>query len=189
MPEDATARSVRPMPGRGDVGSVGSAAERTAAPLRHAEWTATVRGSDLVIVLTGDWTVRQTGVEADVAAQVIPGKAPRTLVFDAKALGQWDSALIVFLWDLQAAAARFQIEFDESGLPEPARRLLALASVEATHETRHSPHESLLYRTGLGIISSWREVAGVLDLVGDTLLRVGPAFRGRGGLRRIDVVD
>ena len=191
--EDGTAWNIRTSPGYGDtgvdVGHMGTVPERTAAPLRRAEWTARVKGSDLVIVLTGDWIARQTGVAADVAALLRPGNAPRTLMFEATALGRWDSALIVFLWDLQAAAASLQIAFDESGLPEPARRLLALASVEVEPEATRTTRETLPERTGRHVIAAWAEVVEVSDLVGDTMLRAWPAFAGRGGLRRSDVLE
>jgi phospholipid/cholesterol/gamma-HCH transport system permease protein len=188
--EDRTAKNIRPSPEYVDAGSLATSAEPTAAAPRRAAWAARVQGSDLVIVLAGDWLARQTGVAEDMERHVRPGGASRTLLFEATALGHWDSALIVFLWDLQAVAARLQIAFDESGLPEPARRLLALASVESAHEAaKHAPRETLLHRTGQGVITGWHEVVEVLDLLGDTLLRAGPAFAGRGGLRHVDVLE
>src|ERR1700722_16983449 len=105
--------------------AVETVAERTEAPLTWSGWTTCVQGSDLVIILAGDWIVRQTGVAADVARYLRQNETSRTLTFDAKSLGHWDSALIVFLWDLQAEAARLEIGFDPYGLPEPARQLLA----------------------------------------------------------------
>jgi phospholipid/cholesterol/gamma-HCH transport system permease protein len=191
MPDDPIRHTQlrRPETEDGPIRDVGSVAQQTATSVRPAAWTARVDGSDLVIVLTGDWIARQTGMAADVAEHLVPGKTPRNLMFEATSLGHWDSALIVFLWDLQAAAARLQIGFDESGLPEPARRLLALASGEVVPEAKAATRETLLDRIGRGVIAAWVEVVEVLDLLGDTLLRAWPAFAGRGGLRRMDVLD
>jgi phospholipid/cholesterol/gamma-HCH transport system permease protein len=142
-----------------------------------------------VIVLIGDWIVRQTGVATDVANHIFRSGTPRTLAFDSTSLGRWDSALIVFLWDLQAAAARFEIEFDASGLPAPARQLLALASVEVVPEVKPAARKTLLDWIGRRAITAWAEIAEDVDLVGNTMLRAWPAFSGRGGLRCLDVLD
>ena len=172
-----------------NIGVAESVAERTADPLSQTGWTVRVQGTDLVIVLAGDWIVRQTGVAASVAKYLLQNQTPRTLMFDATSLGHWDSALIVFLWDLQTEAARFEIEFDLSGLPEPARQLLALASVQVAPKAPPAAREELLDWTGRRAITYWSEVVEVAKLIGETMLRAWPALRGRGGLRRVDVVD
>jgi len=172
-----------------NIGAAETVAEPTADPLSQTGWTVRVQGSDLVIVLTGDWIVRQTGVAANVARYLFQNETSRTLKFDATSLGHWDSALIVFLWDLQTEAARFEIEFDLSGLPEPARQLLALASVQVAPKAPPAARTDLLDWTGRRAITCWSEVVEVARLVGETMLRAWPALRGRGGLRRVDVVD
>ncbi|HEX3993017.1 MAG TPA: ABC transporter permease [Acetobacteraceae bacterium] len=142
-----------------------------------------------MIVLTGDWIARQTGVVACATEQILASKRPRALLFDARRLGRWDSALIVFLWELQAQAAKFEIEFNQDGLPEPACKLIALASIEVMPETKHAASQGLLAWTGRYVMAGWSEVVEILILVGSTMLRTGPAFSGRGGLRRLDVLD
>ena len=114
----------------GNIGATEGAAKPMADPRKPTGWTVRIQSSHMVIVLAGDWIVRQTGVTANVAKYLLQSETSRTLMFDTTSLGHWDSALIVFLWDLQAEAARFEIAFDPSGLPEPARQLLALASVQ-----------------------------------------------------------
>ncbi len=170
-------------------GAATVAAEPATASVTPAGWSARPQGSDLVIVLTGDWIARQTGVVAAVTEQILASKRPRAILFDAKRLGRWDSALIVFLWELQAQAAKFEIEFNQAGLPEPARKLIALASIEVMPETKHRASEGLLTWTGGHVMTGWSEVVEVLTLVGSTMLRTWPAFAGRGGLRRLDVLE
>jgi phospholipid/cholesterol/gamma-HCH transport system permease protein len=196
-PKDEVDRNTRPLAHRrpnggdlrADAGSDEIVLERSADPFSRTGWTVRVQGSGLVVVLTGDWIVRRTGVVANVARYLVQSATSRTLMFDATSLGHWDSALIVFLWDLQAAATRFEIEFDPSGLPEPARQLLALASVEIAPEAIPAARVELLDWTGRRAIICWSEAVEVARLVGDTALRAWPALRGRGGLRRVDVVD
>jgi phospholipid/cholesterol/gamma-HCH transport system permease protein len=172
-----------------DAVPAGDAPEQTTASVKSAGWTARPQGPDLLIVLSGDWLARLTGVMPTAAEHILTSKTPRALLFDTKGLGRWDSALIVFLWDLQAQAAKFAVEFDQTGLPEPARKLMALASIEVMPEANHAVSEGLLVWTGRRVIAGWSEVGEILTLVGSTMLRAWPALRGRGGLRRLDVLD
>ena len=108
---------------------------------RHAVppgWRLERRGlEDAELWLTGDWVARETGLrDATTARQVLAtaGGAVR-LRFRTDGLGRWDSALIAFLQALRRAAAETpaagaepRTELDETGLPEAARRLLALAA-------------------------------------------------------------
>jgi phospholipid/cholesterol/gamma-HCH transport system permease protein len=159
------------------------------AALTGFGWTARERGPDRVVVLTGDWIARETGTEATAAEPLLTSRSLRTISFDATQLGHWDSALIVFLWDLRARAAGLRVAFDQSGLPQPAQRLLALASIDAVPEEKPAAHEGLPVWVGRSVIAGWSEIVEVLALVGDTVLRALPALRGRGGLRPSDVLD
>jgi phospholipid/cholesterol/gamma-HCH transport system permease protein len=170
-------------------GAATVAAEPATASVKPVLWSAHPRGSDLVIVLTGDWIARQTGVVPCATEQILASQRPRAILFDAKRLGRWDSALIVFLWELQAQAAKFEIEFNQAGLPEPARKLIALASIEVMPETKHVVSEGLLAWTGRQVMAGLSEMDEILALVGSTMLRTWPAFAGRGGLRRLDVLE
>ena len=97
-------------------------------PVEGSGWTARTQGTDIVIVLSKDWIARETGVEVGVAERLLANRNVGTVSFDAAHLGRWDSALIVFLWALREKAATCGATFDQSGLPQPARRLLALPS-------------------------------------------------------------
>src|SRR5579862_9740271 len=104
-----------------------SSLPQSLALLSEAGWTSRDEGSELVIVLTGDWIARRTRAQSITAERLSESKSLRSLSFDATRLGHWDSALIVFLWKVRAEAAKLAMTFDQSGLPPPARRLLALA--------------------------------------------------------------
>lgn len=159
------------------------------AILNGRGWTARDQGSDLVVTLTGNWTEWQMGTEADAAGHLLANETLRALSFDATQLERWGSALIVFLWALRAQAAKFDIEFDPAGLPQPAQRLLVLASTEGVPEAEASAHRGLPDRVGRRVIAGWWETVEHLALLGDTVLRAFPALRGRGGLRPSDVLD
>jgi len=158
-------------------------------PVEGSGWTARTQGTDIVIVLSKDWIARETGVEVGVAERLLANRNVGTVSFDAAHLGRWDSALIVFLWALREKAATCGATFDQSGLPQPARRLLALAVVEVAPPAMLPVNEGLLDRVGRRVLASWSEMVEVLVLVGDTVLRAAPALRGRASMRFVDVVD
>jgi phospholipid/cholesterol/gamma-HCH transport system permease protein len=142
-----------------------------------------------MVTLTGDWIALQTGTEVTAAQHLLKGDGLRVLSFDATHLGQWDSALIVFLWELRAQTAKAGVEFDPSGLPQSARRLLALGCSDVASEPQPTAHRGLPDRVGRRVLAGWSEVIEVFAIVGNTILRASPAFRGRGGLRFVDVLD
>jgi len=159
------------------------------AVLREPGWTARDQGSELVIVLTGDWIARHTRAQSIEAEQLPQNKSLRTLSFDATQLGQWDSALIVFLWKVQAEAAKLGAGLDQSGLPPPARRLLALAPDDVAPQEIPATHEGLTSWVGDRVIAGWSAFLEVITLIGETILRAVPALTGRGGLRLPDVLE
>jgi phospholipid/cholesterol/gamma-HCH transport system permease protein len=154
---------------------------------------------DAELWLTGDWIARETGLrDTATVGQVLAaaGGAAR-LRFETGGLGRWDSALIAFLQALRravmaapAASTERQIVLDETGLPEVARRLLALADeASPTPPTAVSPPASLLTRTGRRAIIRWAEAVAVASLVGETVLRGSAALGGRVWTPGIDVLQ
>ncbi len=103
-------------------------------------WTLERHGTDATLLLTGDWIVRESGLRASQAPDVLSQAAgARRLCFETSFLGRWDSAVIIFVRALRDAVghqdgASPTIELDESGLPEAARRLLALAASDVPAE-------------------------------------------------------
>src|SRR5688500_13942825 len=102
--------------------------------LRPPEWRLERHGMAAQLHLTGDWIARETGIRsAAEVCRVLNEAAGTMLRVDASNLGLWDSALIAFLRmlrypDLADAGRTGPVQIDESGLPEPTRRLLALAA-------------------------------------------------------------
>jgi len=157
--------------------------------LERQEANATLR-------LTGDWIARESGLRVEKAGDVlVQADGIRRLSFDASSLGRWDSAIIIFVQVLREAAAQHPgnpptIELDESGLPEAARRLLALAASETPEPEGEKPAPpSLPYRVGRRTIARWATFVEAAALVGDTVLR-GLAFTfGRARARAVDVLQ
>jgi phospholipid/cholesterol/gamma-HCH transport system permease protein len=151
-------------------------------------WSVRPDPSGATIVLTGDWIAREAGeVEAASAPRVLEGA--RDVRFDANGLGQWDSALLVFLLALRHEAQKLGIRFDTAGLPEAASRLLALTAETVATPGPARARPRLTDRVGRAVLGFSGEAASVLAIIGDTVLRGAAAFVGKVRMRRVDLLN
>ena len=83
----------------------------------------------LTVALTGSWKLGEALPSADEIQQKLDGKpAIKKIVFDTRQLTDWDTGLLIFLVDLREFCTQQKIPIDDSGLPQGARKLLALAA-------------------------------------------------------------
>ncbi len=150
-------------------------------------WIIRMEGTKAVTALSGDWRACADGVETDAAGRIIKTGA-RTLAFDSTGLGRWDSALIAFLANLRDAAQNAGLAFDDAGLPDSARRLLALTTAPAAAPSP-AARPPLLDRLGLWAISLYDEATEVAALLGNTVLRGQAALRGRSAMQGGDFLN
>ena len=157
-------------------------------------WRLEQHGPTVELQLTGDWIAGETGIRgiAEVA-RIVDEADGKTLRLDASNLTRWDSALIAFLKMLRDSAVTGRarlVQVDESGLPDAARRMLALAGTGTTEAASTAvPHRSLTTRVGEAYFDVWSKTVTIAALVGDTAMRGTAAFAGRGRTRGIDVMQ
>ncbi len=167
------------------------------AEWRRPEWRVERRGPSAVLSLAGDWIVRGTGLRdaATVREVLTAARGAERLCLEAGGLGRWDSALVAFVLALRDAR-RSMAEaglpaLDESRLPQPVRRLLALAG-EAESGTRPaSPARRPVWslaRLGRPALADWDQLVEVSGLVGDVVLHVVSVLTGRLRTRAGEVV-
>jgi len=102
-----------------------------------------------VIVLAGDWLTRAHEPQPpELGSQGSRGIIER-VAFDASRLGRWDTTLVAFLCEVRRAATAAAVNFDDSALPGPARKLLALLPVEPSQKHAPAP-ERLRFLARLG---------------------------------------
>ncbi|WP_428377542.1 MlaE family ABC transporter permease [Lichenicoccus sp.] len=162
---------------------------------RPAEFALLQDGTHATMRLSGEW-VGQSGQTPHLAERVLLEPTGglgspdlRSIGFDTSGLGRWDSGLIAFLWQLRRRASERRIAFDERGLPEPSRRLLALlddAPPPPLPAQRRSP---LLGRLGAASIGALTGTGELSSLLGSTTLRAGAASLGRAKMRTHDLLD
>jgi phospholipid/cholesterol/gamma-HCH transport system permease protein len=157
-------------------------------------WRLEHKGPAAELRLTGDWIACKTGVRSTAeVSRILEEAGATTLRVDARDLGQWDSALIAFLKMLRDSAGRGRtrpVAIDDAGLPDAARRLLALASAGATGTgSGEVPRPGLTTRVGEAYFDMWSKTVDVVALVGETVLRGAAAVAGRARTRGSDVLQ
>src|SRR5690606_30002982 len=104
------------------------------------------QGSNLLLVLTGDWKMRGRVPGVGQVEQAVRGGETRRLEFKTDALGEWDSALVNFVLKCHEACRERNIEFAAETLPPGVQKLLhlALAVPEAADANRNKERAPLL---------------------------------------------
>lgn len=153
-----------------------------------AAWHFRQEAGTGVIELSGNWTARANETRAPELTRLCKKAAVHKLSFDVSRLGQWDTLLVAFLWEVKQAAASAGVTFDDGGLPGSARSLLDLLP---QRRGDHKPR-GLHARPPLAWIGgkAIRALAGVGDNV-RLLLAVTAAFGrlilGRASIRPADL--
>jgi phospholipid/cholesterol/gamma-HCH transport system permease protein len=160
--------------------------------LRPPEWHLSREDSRVELRLTGDWIADETGVRgAAEVRRIVDETGDMTLRIDTSGIGHWDSALVAFLKALRETSGTQRermTRVDETGLPEAAKRLLALACGGRSEPTSAKPPPpSLATRVGEAFYGCCSEAAEDLALVGETALRSGAAVARHTRTRGTDV--
>src|SRR4051812_26208372 len=91
---------------------------------------ATFTDDVLSVALGGDWSVTGDRPGWD---EVVAGRQPKRVTLQSVGLGQWDSSLLLFLFEAQQWCKITGAHFDPTELPDKIRALLNQMS--ASHET------------------------------------------------------
>jgi phospholipid/cholesterol/gamma-HCH transport system permease protein len=140
----------------------------------------------LLVRLAGNWTLRHPLPKAtQVERAADGGPRPGRVVFDATALGRWDSGLLTFLRALRDGMLARNIDFDPTGLPEGVQKLMRLAAAvpqrgEARRDAQGAP---LLARIGGRWLAFARSAGDAVAFIGEATLALLRLMIGRAQLR------
>lgn len=142
----------------------------------------------MVLCLSGDWRLGRPHPKLEDVGGAIGG-ATKRISFDSRALGSWDSALLVFLDRLARWSAAQKIEVDLAGLPEGARRLLALAHAvpPASETNRKAKAPTVLEGIGQATIDLAKGAPQMLRFIGEAVISLGRFLVGRAQYRSRDL--
>ncbi len=91
----------------------------------------------LQLQLSGAWRVGGSTPDDTEVRAALAAERPTRITFDTRELSAWDSALVAFVAAVAELATGANVAVDRTGLPDGARRLLALA--EATPKPAAAP--------------------------------------------------
>lgn len=143
-------------------------------------------GDALVVALRGDWSLeRPQPLFSDLVDRAgIAPEAVRSLSFDARALGTWDSSLLIFLVDAQDFCEEHQLTCDTTALPEQVPRLLALAHAVPERVPEEAPKRTtFLSRLGTVGIRARTEFLSSVSFTGEVMIALGGLFTRRVHMR------
>jgi phospholipid/cholesterol/gamma-HCH transport system permease protein len=144
----------------------------------------------LTVALTGSWKLGEALPSADEIQQKLDGKpAIKKIVFDTRQLTDWDSGLLIFLVDLREFCTQQKIPIDDSGLPQGARKLLALAAAvpEKKDARKAAGKVSFFTHVGCETVDFFRSSGEMLTFIGDTVIAFGNLLRGKAQYRKSDL--
>jgi phospholipid/cholesterol/gamma-HCH transport system permease protein len=146
---------------------------------------------NLRLVLAGSWLLAHSRPQVDDVEQQLAARSDiRHISFNGKDITDWDTALLTFLARVYRLADRQHIDIDPAGLPDGARRMMALATavppIEGTG--KHTAEGPLLQRVGLLALAMWRAAPVMLHFLGEVTLSIGRLARGKAQFRRCDLL-
>lgn len=159
----------------------------------NAALTCTTTSEDaLAVTLTGDWLLDAPLPDiGPVLLRLRESPVPANVCFDASELGDWDTGLVARLVSIRRDAEANNIPVDESGLPDGARQLIALAFAVREREGARRKARDIGFFGGIGektqrVAERSREL---LEFLGELVLSFGRLFRGKATYLRSDLVQ
>jgi len=159
-----------------------------AAPARHLAIEHAERGV-LRLRLSGRWTLDAVPPPAADVLDHARSAGDTALAVAGDGRLEWDSGLLVFLREVLAEAERRRMPVDLAGLPDGARRLLALAAAvpERVDGDHAGERPSLLARMGAGASAAARSAVDMLAFVGAAGVAVLRLVTGAARYRRSEL--
>ena len=137
-----------------------------AAKTAHAH--ATLTGDVLSVELSGDWSI--TAGTRPAWETVRADRQPKRVVLGSAGLGQWDSSLLLFLFETQQWCRITGAYYEAKGLPEKVRALLGQMS--ASHETSvpFDRTNNFVEYVGEATLDVWRKSRVYASFIGECVL-------------------
>ena len=158
-----------------------------------AEIAISNREDDAVaIVFSGNWLLGSDLPAVDaVIDRLGRTPSPARLTFDTAAIGEWDTGLLATLVAIHKSADANGVAVDDSGLPDGARQLVALAFAVKEREgaRREASDVGMLEAIGEKALRVKERSTELLTFIGELVGSFGRWFRGRATYLRSDLVQ
>jgi phospholipid/cholesterol/gamma-HCH transport system permease protein len=143
-----------------------------------------------LVRFSGDWLLRTGMTSAEnILDSLNLGAGQHRLALDLSGVGRWDSALVSLVVQLRRGCESRSIQMDWHGMPEGLRRLveLAVAVPERAGAKRMERPPPFLESVGRQALDAMKSGGEMLSFLGETIIALGNAARGRARFRASDV--
>jgi phospholipid/cholesterol/gamma-HCH transport system permease protein len=142
----------------------------------------------LAVRLAGTWRLADGLPSLEPVERALADRPPKTVVFDARDLGAWDTSVVTFVEEVSELCESRKIAVDPSGLPDGIRDLLELARAvpEKAGARRTSTRPPWLDRLGERALGAGGAVWNALAFLGEAALSFARFVTGRARYRRLD---
>jgi phospholipid/cholesterol/gamma-HCH transport system permease protein len=144
----------------------------------------------LTVAISGSWKLTKGLPSADeVERKLADTPQIEVIDFNTQSLKDWDTGLLTLLVRLRQYCSGRNITFDESGLPQGARRLVALAvAVPEKKDARQADGRvPFLEYVGNETVGFFRSLGDMLAFIGETVIAIRNMLRGKALFRRSDL--
>jgi len=143
-------------------------------------------GDTLEVVLAGDWQITQPRPSW---ALLRPTVKPRRVIPRIQDVGQWDTSLLLFLYEIEQWTRAEGAEFDPAALPEKIRGLLS--QFATAHDASPPVDRSARFLTSVGgaTLQTWNRARVASAFVGESVLALARLVRSPRGFRWSDCLD
>ena len=145
-----------------------------------------MEGTVLRVRIAGDWSI--SGARPNWTG-VLAGRAPQRVVLAADGLGDWDSSLLLFLFEVQLWCRLAGAYCDAKALPEKILTLLKQMSV--SHETSVPFDRSENFFTGVGeaTLDAVQKARAFSHFIGECVLGVNRMWKRPQKFRWADAIE
>lgn len=144
----------------------------------------------LKVILSGSWKLGEALPSAEDVRHMAESVGQiRRIAFDTVKLEHWDSGLLTFLKNLSKISSAGNMTIDGRGLPEGARKILALATAvpEKKDARRAEERSTFLVHLGNQTVGFYRSCWDLLEFVGEATVAFLKLIRGKALYRRTDL--
>lgn len=154
-----------------------------------ATWEFRQEAGKGVIALSGTWLTRAGEARTPEVGRLCGRADVRRLSFEVSRLGDWDTLLVAFLWDIKRAASSAGVTLDDAALPESAKQLLRLLPARSASPVSSSTRAlPFLARLGARSIDFLAEAGANATLAATIAAGTGRLLLGRARMRAVDFV-
>jgi phospholipid/cholesterol/gamma-HCH transport system permease protein len=146
----------------------------------------------LMVSVGGDWLLGQNLPGPDpILDRLRQTPKPGNVSFESAGLGDWDTGLITALMAINKSAEANGVNVDDTGLPEGARKLIALALAVKEREgaRRSADDKGFLEQVGEDVLDAWQAGKELVSFLGELIQSFGRFFRGTASYLKSDVTQ